>query len=173
MATTPGGLPYPVGTDKVVDGDDAIHALAVAVDERPFSHSALAGTVSIPHGTYTTIGIGTSPAFTTISRGIVYTAATGIFTLPIAGLYRLAWGVSYTQAGGSVRAGRILLGGATTVALQAGPPPPTAVPHICAGTRLTRFAAGAQLQLATYHDAGVPAFLQPLDTYLDIEWAGV
>jgi hypothetical protein len=31
-ATTPGGLPYPVGTDKVVDGDDAIKALALAVD---------------------------------------------------------------------------------------------------------------------------------------------
>jgi hypothetical protein len=29
MATTPEGLPYPSGTDKVVDGDDAIHALAV------------------------------------------------------------------------------------------------------------------------------------------------
>lgn len=32
MALTPGGLPYPLGTDKVVDGDDAIHALAVALD---------------------------------------------------------------------------------------------------------------------------------------------
>jgi len=32
MALTPGGLPYPVGTDKVVDGDDAIHALALALD---------------------------------------------------------------------------------------------------------------------------------------------
>ena len=34
MATTPGGLPYPVGTDKVVDGDDAIKALALALDPR-------------------------------------------------------------------------------------------------------------------------------------------
>ena len=34
MATTPGGLPYPVGTDFVVDGDDAIHALATALDPR-------------------------------------------------------------------------------------------------------------------------------------------
>ena len=31
MATTPGGLPYPLGTDFVVDGDDAIHALATAL----------------------------------------------------------------------------------------------------------------------------------------------
>jgi hypothetical protein len=32
MATTAGGLPYPIGTDKVVDGDDAIKALAERVD---------------------------------------------------------------------------------------------------------------------------------------------
>jgi hypothetical protein len=34
MATTPGGLPYPIGTDKVVDGDNAIEALARALDPR-------------------------------------------------------------------------------------------------------------------------------------------
>lgn len=34
MALTPGGLPYPLGTDKVVDGDDAIKALATALDLR-------------------------------------------------------------------------------------------------------------------------------------------
>lgn len=34
MALTPGGLPYPLGTDKVVDGDDAIRALATALDIR-------------------------------------------------------------------------------------------------------------------------------------------
>lgn len=28
MGTTPGGLPYPEGTDRVMDGDDAIRALA-------------------------------------------------------------------------------------------------------------------------------------------------
>lgn len=32
MATTPNGLPYPVGTDRVMDGDDAIRALALGVD---------------------------------------------------------------------------------------------------------------------------------------------
>lgn len=34
MATTAGGLPYPVGTDKVVDGDDAIKNLALATDQK-------------------------------------------------------------------------------------------------------------------------------------------
>lgn len=33
-ATTPKGYPYPLGTDRVMDGDDAIHALATAVDTR-------------------------------------------------------------------------------------------------------------------------------------------
>lgn len=32
MATTANGLPYPVGTDRVADGDDAIRALAEALD---------------------------------------------------------------------------------------------------------------------------------------------
>ena len=31
-ATTPKGYPYPLGTDRVMDGDDSIHALATAVD---------------------------------------------------------------------------------------------------------------------------------------------
>jgi hypothetical protein len=34
MALTPGGLPYPLGTDLVVNGDDAIKALATALDTR-------------------------------------------------------------------------------------------------------------------------------------------
>jgi hypothetical protein len=34
MATTPGGLPYPVGTDLVRDGDNAIQALAVGTEDK-------------------------------------------------------------------------------------------------------------------------------------------
>lgn len=34
-SNTPNGLPYPVGTDRVADGDNAIRALAEAVD--PFA----------------------------------------------------------------------------------------------------------------------------------------
>ena len=34
MATTDSGLPYPIGTDKVRDGDNAIEALARAVEAR-------------------------------------------------------------------------------------------------------------------------------------------
>lgn len=31
-ANTPRGYPYPLGTDRVADGDDAIHNLALAID---------------------------------------------------------------------------------------------------------------------------------------------
>jgi hypothetical protein len=34
MAQTPRGYPYPLGTDRVMDGDDAIKALAQAVNDR-------------------------------------------------------------------------------------------------------------------------------------------
>jgi hypothetical protein len=34
VANTPNGLPYPVGTDLVVNGDDAIRALAETVDPK-------------------------------------------------------------------------------------------------------------------------------------------
>jgi hypothetical protein len=33
-ATTPKGYPYPLGTDRVMDGDDSIQALASAVDTK-------------------------------------------------------------------------------------------------------------------------------------------
>lgn len=33
-ANTPKGYPYPLGTDRVTDGDDAIHSLATAVDTK-------------------------------------------------------------------------------------------------------------------------------------------
>jgi hypothetical protein len=49
MATTTGGLPYPVGTDKIVDGDDAIKALAEAVDARvPWRMTANLSTWGVP-----------------------------------------------------------------------------------------------------------------------------
>ena len=43
MATTTDGLPYPVGTDPVTQGDDAIKALADAVQLRGFGKYAQYG----------------------------------------------------------------------------------------------------------------------------------
>ena len=39
-STTPHGLPYPVGTDRIMDGDNAIQALAEAVDTALWSGAA-------------------------------------------------------------------------------------------------------------------------------------
>lgn len=46
MGTTPAGLPYPEGTDFVMDGDDAIKALATAIRIKQ-------GAVFVPKGTAT------------------------------------------------------------------------------------------------------------------------
>lgn len=45
-ANTPKGFPYPLGTDRVTDGDDAIHNLATAIDTRVGVIAA--GLVSVP-----------------------------------------------------------------------------------------------------------------------------
>ena len=44
-ANTPKGYPYPLGTDRVMDGDDAIHNLATAVETK--LGVATAGTVNV------------------------------------------------------------------------------------------------------------------------------
>lgn len=45
MATTALGFPYPLGTDRVMDGDDAIRALAEAVDSKLGVTAAGAGVI--------------------------------------------------------------------------------------------------------------------------------
>lgn len=45
-ATTPKGYPYPLGTDRLTDGDDAIHSLATAVDTK--LGAAASGAVNVP-----------------------------------------------------------------------------------------------------------------------------
>jgi hypothetical protein len=45
-ANTANGYPYPLGTDRVMDGDDSIHALAQAVDDR--LRVSAAGSAAIP-----------------------------------------------------------------------------------------------------------------------------
>lgn len=47
MGTTEKGFRWPAGTDKVVDGDDAIHNLATDVDNSTWASSSTATTVPI------------------------------------------------------------------------------------------------------------------------------
>lgn len=52
MANTTNGLPYPVGTDLVVNGDDAIRALAESVDTAVLPHGYVRArcTTAAAHG---------------------------------------------------------------------------------------------------------------------------
>ena len=50
MATTASGLPYPVGTDRVMDGDDAIKALAEALTPSAWTVLPLASGILVNAG---------------------------------------------------------------------------------------------------------------------------
>lgn len=60
-ANTPNGLPYPLGTDRVMDGDDAIKNLATGI-------RATQGIVTMPAGTG--------------GRTLAITFPAGLFTVP-------------------------------------------------------------------------------------------
>lgn len=49
-ANTANGFPYPLGTDRVMDGDDAIHSLASAVDALASASAAGVAPITIPAG---------------------------------------------------------------------------------------------------------------------------
>jgi hypothetical protein len=55
MATTSKGYPYPVGTDRVADGDDAIKALAEAVNSDALITRATTVGHSLPAGVATAV----------------------------------------------------------------------------------------------------------------------
>lgn len=69
-STTTNGYPYPLGTDRVMDGDDSIHALADKV-EANLKAGVLAGTVS-----------GQIPANGTESPPVTVTLPVGRFLTP-------------------------------------------------------------------------------------------
>lgn len=59
MATTTHGYPYPLGTDRVMDGDDVIKALATAVDTQ--LGVAASGMAAVPTPT---VNVGAALAIT-------------------------------------------------------------------------------------------------------------
>lgn len=66
-ANTPLGYPYPLGTDRVMDGDDAIHNLATAVDTRAGVFASGLAQIASVGGT---------------TVGVAITLPVGRFTLP-------------------------------------------------------------------------------------------
>jgi hypothetical protein len=113
-ANTANGLPYPVGTDRVMDGDDAIKALAQAVDSAvfvaPLMFATHAGGVAL--GANATI---TSWSMTENIGGGLWSA--GAYTIQRPGIYRirvsLKWGSTAAASAMAIHknGARIFLGG--------------------------------------------------------------
>lgn len=80
-ANTAKGYPYPLGTDRVMDGDDAIKNLATAVDTKlPARTAILSGTVVITNAIAANASI-TFPAgrFTTPPRVSVIPVGSSVY----------------------------------------------------------------------------------------------
>jgi hypothetical protein len=95
MATTTGGLPYPVGTDLVRDGDNAIQALAVGAEDKygPGPGSLVTQKVRFAGGAQMTGADGriwvTMPGVTTLWSGMAGVKTTN------------KWGARVVQTSGS------------------------------------------------------------------------
>jgi hypothetical protein len=82
MATTPGGLPYPIGTDFVVDGDNAIRALAEELDGEIYSRWAMAsGMQPLVGGFVAWTGVKTGSDVSTLNgdKTIITLAKSGVY----------------------------------------------------------------------------------------------
>lgn len=116
MATTSGGLPYPTGTDKVVDGDNAIQALAEAVEAR-FARVTARGTVdaqSVPSGS------SHQPLIVIPNDTTGFTFADNAFTTLVEGAYVITGYLSLGTLASGIASLAIYQGG-TILAGQTGP----------------------------------------------------
>jgi hypothetical protein len=83
-ANTAKGYPYPLGTDRVTDGDDAIHSLASAVDTKLGVAATGLVTLAAPGGLNSTVSATvTLPAgrFTAVPSVAVTSTVTDPFTV--------------------------------------------------------------------------------------------
>jgi hypothetical protein len=97
MGTTTKGYPYPEGTDRVMDGDNAIQSLAEAVDTTTaFTHALPVGQ-AVPA---TTVTAQTWQAATEDGNSLTKTSAS-VWTVTAAGLYVVtaAINLSASQSG--------------------------------------------------------------------------
>lgn len=97
MANTPRGFPYPVGTDRVMDGDNAIQALAQAVNDRLGNMAGGLVTITPSAADTATTTAVTYPAGRFSATPIVL--ATPNSSVGQAGVIIRAWSQSLTQTG--------------------------------------------------------------------------
>lgn len=77
-ANTARGYPYPVGTDRVMDGDDVIHSLADKVNDQLGASASGSGTLPAPGAAdgLTTLAV-TFPVGRFVTAPLVFMQATG------------------------------------------------------------------------------------------------
>jgi len=111
-STTPQGVPYPLGTDRVADGDNVIQSLATWVDSAFCSGSA--------YTTDTGPGVGGTMWFNSSPYALHGGCAVG-GTFPLTGIMVPRKGWYHVQAVGAIRAstagnvGRLFIGDGTNV----------------------------------------------------------
>lgn len=115
MALTSRGLPYPVGTDLVIDGDNVIRSLAESLDQDPVELEALRSSTSLNVATASWLKLQWSfPGFDHRSDGLGF-GPSGV-TAVKAGRYYCEAAVQWP----SNATGRRIIGVSTSAASQPG-----------------------------------------------------
>jgi hypothetical protein len=165
MAATAGGLPYPVGTDKVVNGDDAIKALAQTTDDRLLFAGYLRARAAGPSS-------GIAAGAWTIMILDDWTETTGVqpWTWTSGGITITKSGVYAIQAVASLTSGGTFLAKVTSGANSLGQAASTAQSFTAGVAAIRQLAAGSVLRLQVF-PAGVaacPGDTADAPTYLSI-----
>lgn len=118
-----------------------------------YSAAYLNANQTVAASTATTI-LGTQ--FVTDARGISYASGTGLFTIPVTGMYQINAGVVYdNNTSGAFRLAWVETSASVRIT-DWGEYGSYAAMKVAGGTRLARITAGTQIRLVTYHTAAGP-----------------
>lgn len=162
MANTTGGLPYPVGTDFVVDGDNAIRALAESTDAR----TTYGGLIQVrqssaqsgyPGATWFSVPFDQTPYTIrpAVPPGVRWDYAARAFVIQTAGVY-FVW-ATVTMTGGTYSM-RIRHNGERTLALQTA----TSQSYTVSTSAVSYLPSGAQILVQVFVVSGTLS--TPADT---------
>lgn len=145
-------IPYPQGTDRVMDGDNAMQTIAETLDGQAVGFVASSAGLVIPTASFTGL------ACTSLANvGGGYNQTTGGFTVPVTGIYAVSGVIVWPN--NTVGANRLLAGfhkigaGANAEFVRASAPILAGQQGVSIGYHY-KFTAGDVLQFAAYHDAG-------------------